>query len=134
MEKCKPSIKLKLLTFGYMTIILSTSFSPYDFTFMFNTNPIIQNLLHIPIFTILAILLIEFLRHYFPEKLKLIFSVLLISMLFGLLNEFIQNLTPGRFMGGIDMLLNLIGAVAGIMLSYLVEALRPGLIRNYVCE
>ena len=55
-------------------------------------------------------------------------------MLFGLLNEFIQNFTPGRFMGGIDMLLNLIGAVAGIMLSYLVEALRPGLIRNYVCE
>lgn len=134
MEKCKPSRKIKTLTIGYMFLILITSLSPYDFTYTFDTKPVIQNLLHIPVFSILAVLLLEFLQYYQLIKIKLIMYVLFISFAFGLLNEIIQSFVPNRFMGGMDIVLDIIGVIGGIVFYFLIEKIKPGLVRKVVCE
>lgn len=60
--------------------------------------------------------------------------VLFISFAFGLLNEIIQSFVPNRFMGGMDIVLDIIGVIGGIVFYFLIEKIKPGLVRKVVCE
>jgi VanZ family protein len=122
-----------------MFLLLASSAIPMDrpikgLQFIIDLKPTIQNLLHIPMFAALAILFLQILQNYRFEGWKRNSWVLLSSVCFGIINEAIQVAIPGRYGGIIDIILNLIGAVVGILIYNFVEKCRPGLIRRIVCE
>jgi len=77
--------------------------------FIIGLEPSIQNLLHIPAYAILSILLLQVLG----QRLLL---VIVGTIVFGIVNELIQLAIPGRYPGLLDIGLNTIGALVGIFL------------------
>jgi glycopeptide antibiotics resistance protein len=139
METCRPSKYKVVLTLSYMFLLLVSSSIPMDrpikgLQFIIELKPTIQNLLHIPMFAILAVLFLQILRNYYFAGWKRNSWVLLSSVCFGIINEAIQIVIPGRYGGLTDIVLNLIGAIVGILLYTFAEKSRPGLIRRIVCE
>ena len=139
MESCRPSKPKLALTLIYMILLLASSGIPMDkpikgIQFIIDLKPTIQNLLHIPMFAILAVLFLQILRNYQFEGWKRNFWVLICTVCFGIINEVIQIAVPGRYAGITDIVLNLIGAFVGIIIYSLVEKPRPGLIRRIICD
>jgi glycopeptide antibiotics resistance protein len=139
MESCKPSNRKIAVAVVYMSLILMTSVIPMDrdiegLRFLIELKPLVQNLLHIPMFAILAILWLQISKQYEIEGKKRIVLILLLSFGFGILNELIQLTIPGRYAGILDMGLNTIGVLCGIALYVLLEKSKPGLLRKIVCE
>jgi VanZ family protein len=121
-----------------MLFILVTSLVP-DFEIIDSKSiseliQIIQNLLHIPMFVILSILFLQIARNYDIGRWKAGFLTFAFCGIFGLLNEIIQTFIPGRFGGLIDIGLNCIGAIIGIIVYFSVEKSRPGMIYRIICE
>lgn len=88
---------------------------PEDILFLTNLNPQIQNLLHIPLYGILAFLWMGyFSRAGIGERQMAVFS-LLITIFYGCLDEIHQTFVPGRYGGLMDIYLDSIGAVLGVI-------------------
>jgi len=102
--------------------------------FIIDLKPTVQNLLHIPMYIVLAILFLQILQNYQIEGWKGNILVFLGSGFFGIINEIIQIVVPGRYGGLTDIGLNLIGAIVGIFIYNIVGKIWPGLIRRIVCE
>jgi VanZ family protein len=90
----------------------------------FSLTPTLQNLLHIPAFALLAVLW----SHVLPTTTRGTVSVLLITVGYGAYDEWFQLGVPGRYGSLTDWVLDLLGALAGILLyRYLVRPDRnPG--------
>ena len=102
--------------------------------FIIDLKPTIQNLLHIPMYIVLTILFLQIMQNYQIEGWKGNVLVFLGAGCFGIINEVIQIVIPGRYAGLTDIALNLIGVLAGILIYNLVGKFKPGLIRRIVCE
>lgn len=77
--------------------------------FIISLDPTLQNLLHIPVFGLLAFLWLKsFTKNSILTSTKVIIT-LIVSILFGCLDEFHQTFIPGRYGSLIDILLNLVG-------------------------
>ena len=85
-------------------------------------------------YIILAILFLQVLQNYQIEGWKGNILVFLGSGCFGIINEIIQIVVPGRYAGLTDIGLNIIGTIAGILIYNFVGKIKPGLIRRIVCE
>ena len=137
MRTCKPSKPKIAFTIGYMSLILATSLVPgfeiSDSESISIARQIIQNLLHIPMFAILSILFLQIARNFDIGRWKAGSLTFVFCGIFGLLNEIIQLFIPGRFGGLMDIGLNSIGALIGILIYFLVEKSRPGLIYRIIC-
>jgi VanZ family protein len=59
--------------------------------------------------------------------------VLILSIGFGILNEFIQMAIPGRYAGTTDLGLNTIGALTGVLIYSWLERGKVGFFRRIVC-
>ena len=102
-----------------MLLITVASSIPMDgslthFKFLASLEPNTQNLLHIPVFGMLSYL---WLWSFCTTKRPFVLcwtSALLITIIFGILDEFHQMYVPGRYAGMLDMILNIIGAGVGI--------------------
>jgi len=106
-------IKIALLA-SYTLLLLGASLIPMDqeiegLNFIIGLEPSIQNLLHIPAYAILSILLLQVLG-------KRLLLVIVGTIVFGIVNELIQLAIPGRYPGLLDIGLNTIGALVGIFL------------------
>jgi VanZ family protein len=100
--------------------------------FFVKFNPTIQNLLHIPAYALLSILLLDSLKEYQALKRKHILSVFGFCCVFGILNEIIQMAIPGRYAGFTDVALNIIGSCMGILIYLLVNTkMRKDLIEEH---
>ncbi len=126
MEECRLSKPKIAITVSYMLLILMTSLIPMDqdirgLSFMIGLEPIIQSLLHIPMFAILAILSLQLFKAHQIRGPKRITLVLLFCISFGMLNEIIQIFVPGRYAGILEIGLNTIGVLCGVLLSVLVD-------------
>jgi hypothetical protein len=119
--------KIKLiLTIIYAVMLLSSSFihgesESRGLQFFINFNPTIQNLLHIPAYALLSILLLDILKEYQVLKRKEIISIFGFCCFFGIFNEIIQVAVPGRFAGMMDVALNIMGVFTGILLYLYVN-------------
>ena len=102
--------------------------------FLIDLKPLLQNLLHVPLFAALSILFFQVLSGYEIEKKRAIFIILIATIGFGLFNELIQLVIPGRYPSLVDMTLNTIGIVLGLWLYVYLEKRSPSLIRNIVCK
>lgn len=76
-------------------------------------EPTLQNLLHIPLYALLSFLWVGGLREKKLSPRVSILLAILVSTGFGCLDEIHQAFVPGRYGGGMDVLLNAVGAVVG---------------------
>ncbi|MBW1793374.1 MAG: VanZ family protein [Deltaproteobacteria bacterium] len=119
----------------YMLLILATSLIPMDreikgLQFVIGLKPTIQNLLHIPAYAILSILCLGLLKSCKIRRSTRIWLVVVSVVGFGILNEFIQMVIPGRYAGVMDMGLNTVGSILGIILYYKLEKAGDSLINE----
>jgi hypothetical protein len=138
MNNCNASSGKIFLAIIYMLLLLSSSLIPMDrqirgLQFIIDLKPTIQNLLHVPMYFVLSV----FLMQIFPKSQfgtwKRYFLVLLVAGVFGIINEVIQTAVPGRYGGLPDILLNLAGATSGMVFFGWVEKSKSGLMRRIVC-
>jgi len=98
-----------------MMLIFILSALPSDeslsFRFLADLKPQWQNLLHIPVYMILAFLWLHGVSSPHEQSM----SVFLYANGYGIFNELVQMMIPGRFFSFLDMLLNGLGVVLGIM-------------------
>ena len=82
--------------------------------FIISLDPTLQNLFHIPVFGLLAFLWLKsFAKHSILTSTKVIIT-LIVTILFGCLDEFHQTFVSGRYGSLTDILLNIIGITTGI--------------------
>ena len=107
----------------YMALLLVTACVPTDgsevtdhhFLWFLALVPVdIQNFLHIPAYAILAFLWRWSLNRMRP-RLAVLLSLIL-TMTFGVTQEWAQSLVPGRFASLSDILFDAVGAVIGLWL------------------
>lgn len=89
---------------------------PDSIKFLTALDPTFQNLLHIPLYGMLAFLWSQsFQKSQFSNR-KMVIMTLFLTILYGCLDEFHQTFVPGRYGGLLDIYLDSIGAVCGIVL------------------
>lgn len=113
------AITLKWFFFLYTTSMILTSLIPMDDSpntpmFWSVMPPSLQNFLHVPMFIGFTYLLGSLMEDLF-KKTNRIAIILIISFCMGTLLEMIQSFVPGRYPGLVDILLNLLGAVIGLL-------------------
>ena len=135
METCRPSNMKIFVVLIYTFLLLASSAIPMDgpiqgLQFIIDLKPTIQNLLHIPMYMVLAIFFLQILQNYQIEGWRRNLLVILGAGLIGTLSEIIQIVVPGRYGGLSDIGLNFIGTITGIFIYSFVEKTKPGLIRQ----
>ncbi|MFN2358859.1 MAG: VanZ family protein [Desulfotignum sp.] len=103
---------------GFMGCIFILSSIPMDggpdnIAFLTDLNPGLQNLLHIPLYGILAFLWVRFFAKIGWPVGRAVVLTLVIAIGYGCLDEIHQSFVPGRYGGLLDILLNSFGAVLG---------------------
>ena len=87
-------------------------------------TPIIQNLLHIPVYGLLALLWIFTLRAYGSSEHRSILLAILLSAAYGGIMEFWQFWIPGRFASLMDFFLNVTGILLFVWIYQRVKVMR----------
>ena len=105
----------------YMLFVLMVSLMPmesrdYQFGFLIDLEPNIQNFLHVPVYAILAIALLRVTENCVFMKWKKNLIVLFICIGFGVINEILQVFIPGRYGGLLDAGFNALGSFLGIVI------------------
>jgi len=109
-------------TLGYMGAIYWLSSLPGDGDpaqdslagFIAWTPPALQNLLHMPLFGLLAWLWWRSLRGWVERSRELLLTAFLLTVCYGILDEWHQYYIPGRYASLTDMLLNAAGALISV--------------------
>lgn len=94
------------------------------FKFLTSLDAPLQNFLHIPIFGLLAYLWLKSLAKLSISAWAKIIITLIISIFYGILDEIHQLFVPGRYCSLMDIVLNLFGVIAGIVLFFLLRRFR----------
>jgi len=128
-----------ILLILYALLILGGSFIPMDgssktFRIFMDLKPVIQNLLHIPVFTLLTILFLQVLHGYGVQGPRKGGVALITILAFGILNEMVQMVVPGRIPGLLDILLNSIGTLFGFALFSYFEKKHHTLLHHLICK
>lgn len=89
--------------------------------FMADIDPQLQNLLHLPLFALLQYLWLRGLAARGVRGVRLFAGSLLITLGYGVFDEFHQYFVPGRYASLNDLLLNLTGALIGLLIYRLVR-------------
>ena len=79
-------------------------------------SPNVQNFLHIPVYGGLAALWFWVLRHWIAKSGYKYLLALILTLGFGLLDEWHQTFVPGRFGSMTDAGFNAIGAILGLLI------------------
>jgi len=109
-----------LILMGLIFILSSISMDGKSehLKFLMELTPTVQNLLHIPMFGLLAYLWLNALtKNGCPAKKKLIITII-ITLGYGCLDEFHQLFVPGRYASLSDVVMNIMGITIGISFSY----------------
>lgn len=89
--------------------------------FIADLDPQLQNLLHIPLFALLQYLWLRALAAQGARGVGLFAGSLLITLGYGVFDEFHQSFVPGRYASLTDLLLNLTGALVGVLVFRLAH-------------
>jgi VanZ family protein len=91
---------------------------PDNIAFLTNLDPNVQNLLHIPLYGLLVYLWLRFFGASGKGIKQVVFYSLLITVLYGCLDEVHQSFVRGRYGGLLDICLNIVGAVLGSVVFF----------------
>lgn len=89
--------------------------------FMADIDPQLQNLLHLPLFALLQYLWLRGLAARGVRGAGLFAGSLLITFGYGVFDELHQYFVPGRYASLTDLLLNLTGALIGVLVYRLAH-------------
>lgn len=137
--KSQPS-KLKIaLLIVYVGFLFAASLIPMDrpiegFEFIILMKPTVQNLLHIPVYTLLAILWLQVFQPYEISVSKKLVLATVLSSLIGIVTELIQTTVPGRYPSSLDITFNMLGSILGVVIYNKLEHSGDSFIRRMVCE
>ena len=114
---------------AYTLLLLATSLIPMDgniqgLRFIIDLKPTVQNLLHIPAYALLTVLGLGLTGTDKTNRSKRIGLVLLLVIGFGILNEAVQMLVPGRYAGVMDLGLNTVGVLIGFLFYVTLQRIR----------
>lgn len=118
------------LPLSYMVLIFATSSIPGDSPAFENRvilailKPTIQNVLHIPLFGILAMLWFSAFKQLSYRERACITMSAFISIGYGLIDEVYQYFVPGRYMSLTDILLNTLGVFSAFGLYKLASRIK----------
>ncbi len=118
----------------FSTSLISVDLDIIGFEFLFEMRTHLFNLIHIPLFMVLAIIWLQIVRAYSLSAWKKISSALLFSIFISTVYELIQMAIPGRSASSMDIGYNLLGVLAGIFVCYKLERAKPSLMRRLVCQ
>lgn len=111
-----------LILMGFIFIMSSIPMDGGDdnIAFLTDLDPGLQNFLHIPLYGLLAFLWMPF----FADKgsrpfIRAVIFSLAVTIGYGCLDEIHQIFVPGRYGGLLDILLNSVGAAAGVGIYHL---------------
>lgn len=122
-----------------MALIAFLSLIPMDsgathFRLLVAVQPDVQNLMHIPAYALLTILWMQALTQQGRLGFGRNASAFVFVAGFGLANELAQGWIPGRYLSLTDGLVNLLGALIGLVFYLEVEKHAPEKIRRWVCS
>ena len=118
-----PPIFLMILIFISSSIPMDAGQDKLKFITVLTST--VQNILHIPIYGVLAYLWLNSFNKHSTAILKSVFLTLLITILYSLLDEFHQIFVPGRYGSLLDILFNLIGIACGTVSFFLLQSKWP---------
>jgi VanZ family protein len=118
--------KRALICFG-LTILAVSPLIPDGNMIIPRITPLVQNILHVPVFAILSVLLFLIFSDYRIDPLKSIVLVILISQTLSILTESIQLFIPGRCPSFGDIGSNFIGMSSGIFLVLGMKKIRSAI-------
>ena len=109
------------LILSYSGLMLGTSIIPMevdvpDPSFVSRIPPTWQNVLHLPMFALFALLLLDAAKSLQLQKATTALLTAALALGFGVFLELLQMPIPGRYPSLADMLFNLLGACIGIAL------------------
>ena len=129
MDTCKPTKLISTTTI----VILALALLPITFDFSFNIQ-LFNNWMHIPGFAVITLVFLQLSKN-FQLSGWLWFTCLVFSLVFiGIAIEAAQIVIPGRVVSKADMFRNIVGIFFGIVIFFLTEWLKPGLVRQVVCR
>lgn len=109
----------------FMAIIFIESSIPMDggsgnIQMLTDLDPSIQNILHIPLYAALAMLWLHYFKRCSFSSKKMFVSAMVISILYGCMDEVHQTFVPGRYGGLLDIYLDILGALLGSLAFFVV--------------
>jgi len=94
----------KIITLFYMGCLLAYSLKPgANFGTASSIKQVAFNLAHVPAYALLTLLLV------YSLDLKTLNWAFMVSVSYGIFNEFVQSFSPGRAVSIFDILLNVLG-------------------------
>lgn len=107
----------------YSALLLGSSLvpmpvSPSEGDTSFVLEPSVQNLLHIPAFAVLLLLLASLFKDKPAQRFHSMAMIAGIAFVVGIVMELIQIPVPGRYTSFLDIALNCIGIITGIAVYY----------------
>jgi len=121
-----PTIYRWLITLVFVGIVVVLSVTPGRFQtgdsvfvwIVANTPTLLQKIMHIAVYATLALLFMWALETI-ESRLTRIVLTLVLALSLGIVLEWYQTMVPGRFGTIVDVLLNISGAVAGVVAALL---------------
>ncbi len=109
-----------------MALIFVMSSIPMDgkserLKFMTDLAPTVQNILHIPVFDLLAYLWLRSLAKHGFSRIQKLISTMIITVGYGILDEVHQLFVPGRYASLSDVVMNILGITIGIIIFLQLE-------------
>lgn len=129
MYTCKPN----KLTIPLVIGMLGSHLMPMNIDLGYKAE-IIQNLMHIPTFAIITVLLLQFLRSSWPFGWPLFSFSLFVLVLLGITTEVVQAFVPSRWASAQDVFLNIVGISFGTTLFLTLDRFKPSLDSGFVCK
>ncbi|OQY53059.1 MAG: hypothetical protein B6230_01360 [Desulfobacteraceae bacterium 4572_89] len=117
-----PPILLMLFIFAESSIPMDGG--PDNIVFLTNLDPNIQNLLHIPLYGTLVFLWLRSFSGSGKITKQMIVYSLIITISYGCLDEIHQSFVRGRYGGIMDILLNILGTISGIIFFFYLQERR----------
>lgn len=114
---------LLLMALIYLASSLPGDADDGTFNFMLMLKPTLQNALHIPLFGLLQYLWLRALAKVGKTGYRAIFTALVITISYGLVDEYHQTFVAGRYASLNDICLNLLGVILGTGLFILAGRL-----------
>lgn len=109
-------LPLLLMVFIFMESSIPMDGGPGDIKFLTDLNPKLQNLLHIPLYACLSFLWFRAFLRSGANTAKGVVLALFITILYGCLDEVHQTFVPGRYGGLMDICLDTVGAISGVLI------------------
>ena len=127
MNDINPTRAKRALICFCLTILAVSPLIPDGNTIIPRITPLVQNILHVPVFAILSVLLFLIFSEYRIDPLKSIILIILISQTLSILTESIQLFIPGRCPSFGDLGSNFIGMCGGIFLVFGMKKIKSAI-------